>query len=459
MNKQDKRFNIGEVFTPQEICNTLIRMSRYCKYNQNYKDWIEFCDTSCGIGNIIIRFLDNKFNYCNDEWEVIELISHIHGYDIDQKNVNECKKRIFDWTKNSILIFTDSFIFEKTITEILDKNIICCDYLTTKVDKKFDLIIQNPPYIQGLYLKFLEKAYNDLNEAGEMVSIQPATWLLNFHTKGYKKTYDKLKRMFSHLTDKVIIENYNDEFGTSLYVPYSIIHVDNRNIEKFIDVEVIGENFTCECLSDINLIDSTIGAKEIILDIINKCKNSGGVLEDFIYKKGQEVPDNTHYIKFLNLIGRSFCGDPRVTDEWYENELLSPICYYAIADKRAGIKDTPHYQLANGRTYQNPLFTNTLSDQIYGTKEELENFMYNVYNCDLFPFLGIIFNFNMRNQCYHYVPFLSYSKYYSDEIYKILNLTDQEIGIIEKTIKKFKRGSNWYKRLQFGYDWKNKIGK
>lgn len=231
------------------------------------------------------------------------------------------------------------------------------------------------------------------------------------------------------------------------------------HIEKFIDVEVIGKNFTCECLSDINLIDSTIGAKDIILDIINKCKNSGGVLEDFIYKKGQEVPDNTHYLKFLRIIGRSFCGDPRVTDEWYENELLSPICYYSIADKRAGIKDTPHYQLANGRTYQNPLFTNILSDQIYGTKEELENFVYNVYNCDLFPFLGIIFNFNMRNQCYHYIPFLSYSKYYSDEIYKILNLTDQEISIIEKTIKKFKRNSDWYKRLQFGYDWKDKIGK
>ena len=51
--------------------------------------------------------------------------------------------------------------------------------------KKFSVIIQNPPYAGSLHLKFLEKCI----EIGEkVVSIQPATFLINTRKDGKAKT-------------------------------------------------------------------------------------------------------------------------------------------------------------------------------------------------------------------------------------------------------------------------------
>lgn len=52
------------------------------------------------------------------------------------------------------------------------------DFLTCKIDKKYDTIIGNPPYIKqkhgNLYLKFIKKCYELLNDKGELVFIVPS---------------------------------------------------------------------------------------------------------------------------------------------------------------------------------------------------------------------------------------------------------------------------------------------
>lgn len=450
--RKERHNKTAEDFTPKSVCNILIYMSRQLKYNRK----LTFCDTSCGTGNIICRYLENRISFMSDDIEeFFDLVSRTYGYDIVPENVEECKRNI----RKFLPVFVDDDTvygpYLEELNKILDRNIICADYLMVPpaIASGFDLIIQNPPYLQGTYLDFMEKAFDDLDDYGELVSIQPATWLINLHNKGKNHIYRDLKRKFSHLTTKVIIENYNEKFNTGLYVPFSIISVYKRNVEKFFDVEVCGEKFTCESLGDINMIDSTIGAKAIINDIVNKCLAYGDTMKNHIYQNGKtETNKDTHYLKYLKIIGRSFCGDPRTSEGWYVNGLLAPPCYYAIADVRPGISDTPHYQLKNGRTYKNPEFTDVLSDQVYGTKEELENFVHNVYHCNIFPFIAILFNNNMANQSRHYVPWIVDKKYTEEEIYEILDLNSQEIETIGSTVSKFNKDNDWYKRLQFGYD-------
>ena len=52
------------------------------------------------------------------------------------------------------------------------------DFLTTNITKKYDTIIGNPPYVKtktgNLYVKFIEKCYNLLNENGELIFIVPS---------------------------------------------------------------------------------------------------------------------------------------------------------------------------------------------------------------------------------------------------------------------------------------------
>lgn len=64
------------------------------------------------------------------------------------------------------------------IESVKKHNIQFVDFLTCKIDKKYDTIIGNPPYIKqkhgNLYLKFIKKCYELLRDKGEIVFIVPS---------------------------------------------------------------------------------------------------------------------------------------------------------------------------------------------------------------------------------------------------------------------------------------------
>ena len=76
----------------------------------------------------------------------------------------------------------DMYQIDTTI-KILDgidtKNIIYCDFMKQKIVKSYKTIIGNPPYIKkrntrNLYIDFIEKCYNLLNDNGELIFIVPS---------------------------------------------------------------------------------------------------------------------------------------------------------------------------------------------------------------------------------------------------------------------------------------------
>lgn len=66
----------------------------------------------------------------------------------------------------------------KLLDGINKHDIIYCDFLTQDIDKKYNTIIGNPPYIKNkngnIYIKFIEKCYDLLNENGELIFIVPS---------------------------------------------------------------------------------------------------------------------------------------------------------------------------------------------------------------------------------------------------------------------------------------------
>ena len=72
---------------------------------------------------------------------------------------------------------------------------------------------------------------------------------------------------------------------------------------------------------------------------------------------------------------------------------------------------------------------------ISGTYEELENWKYYIYNNKLPLFINICININQNNTGKEYLPWITDRKYTDEEIYKLLNLTEEEIELIDKTIK------------------------
>ena len=316
---------------------------------------------------------------------------------------------------------------------------------------KFDYIIQNPPYNRNLHFKFLEKGIELLSETGKMTIIEPATWLINVKNNSNKKKGNEIKDKYGKHVYKIIIENFNKEFDTSLYTPFSITYFDFSKEFSEIDFMCAGDQTTVNSIYDCNLI----GNHDVIKSILNKCVSYGDLMCDHIYKDGETETDEEtcfcRYDGYLCWIGTSGYTDfikPRffTTDEYfvhtdfgdYYNPYFS--AYYRITlTTRNDISENKHMASED-----------TLAYQLFGKKEELENWKHFVFNNKLPVFIAMTLNIHRSNNVMDIIPWITDKQYSDEEIYSLLEFSPDEIELIEKTIKKFERHSPWFKRYMAG---------
>jgi len=90
---------------------------------------------------------------------------------------------LIDYLYDKIECLFDMYEIDNTIELMknVPKNVIYGDFLKEEINKKYDTIIGNPPYIKtstgNLYINFVEKCHNLLNENGELVFIVPSDFM------------------------------------------------------------------------------------------------------------------------------------------------------------------------------------------------------------------------------------------------------------------------------------------
>ena len=192
----------------------------------------------------------------------------------------------------------------RKFVEIEDDN----EYLTIiekiiNKNMKFDYIVQNPPYSGSLHLNFLEKGYDMLADDGQMVIIEPSTWLINIRQNGKAKIYDKIKEKLNGHISKVIIENYNKEFNTGLYVPFSISYINKSKEYDKIEFINCGYSQVVNSIYDVNLI----GNYNLIWTILNKI-NVDKVNNHLYIPNKSNKHSNNWYCKYAGIISANMCG-------------------------------------------------------------------------------------------------------------------------------------------------------
>lgn len=379
---------------------------------------------------------------------------------------------------NAKIVIADSDL----VTDYFEnyKNIICINidendaddfYNKLKNMPNFDFVVQNPPYSGSLHLDFLKKGYEMLSDKGQMIIIEPATWLINVRKYGKRgeemrvnssaiKKYDELKKMLEGQVKKIIIENYNEEFSTNMLVPFSISYIDKLYNSNDIEYKVFGDKRIVKSLYDINLI----GNYEIIWSILNKIKIDK--LKNHIYEPGKSTKIiNNWYCKFAGIIvgiSGTMCN---AFDCGRNPRELSKIDYdnYFNADTLFTSNLSNAYTVTMYHRYKNEISPDPLHKYdrgknetefeaacITGTKEELENWKHFVFNNTLPLFINIVMTIDQHNNSLDYVPWLVDKKYTDKEIYEKFNFTEDEIKLIEITIKKYNRYSPWFRRYICG---------
>ena len=372
-------------------------------------------DTNNYFFNIIKKW-NKKLNICNS----VYLKKHVKGMDFDKYNMNEI------------------------IPEMKRK---------FKGMGKIKNIIINPPYKGSLHLDFFETCFDNLDKlSGKMIIIEPATWLINVRKNGKTKRYDEIKKKLDNHIQSIVIENLNKEFGTGLYVPFATTTIDMSKEFGTIDFTCCGEHKNISNIYDCNLI----GKYNDIWSILNKTLKFGDMMCDHITNEDK---------------GR---------DYWYAKYAeLTPDCGCSNTSDRKGLKYDGDYLWTNTNngmfnigyiyssyhTYKNEIsnvplcaydrgkhLTYKITDNIYGTKEELENWKHFIFSNKLSLFINIVMTIDQNNNSKEFLPWLVDRKYTDDEINIKFGFTDDEIKLIDTTIKKYERNSPWFKRYMCGPD-------
>jgi hypothetical protein len=334
---------------------------------------------------------------------------------------------------------------------------------------KYDYIIQNPPYSGSFHLKFLEKGLDILEKQGRMTIIEPATWLINVRKNGKAKLYDNIKSKLKNHVSKVVIENYNIEFRTDQYMPFAITYIDFTKEYEDIEFYCFGEKRVVKSLYDCNLI----GNYDMIWNIFNKVLSYGDMMKNHIYD-GKSNNEDLWYCKYPEILsgsGSSLCAifDPKrnsnittkiaaefnvddiKNDILFENEgvHLYLQSYYACGWHRYmnNIQNMPHYSYNAGKKETDKI-ANCLTD----TKSHLENWKHFVFNNKLPLFLNMCLTIDQNNNSKEFLPWLVDKQYTDEEINNLFHFTDEEISLMDKTIKKFEKYSPWFKRYMCGKD-------
>ncbi|MBO6273350.1 hypothetical protein J6O48_11300 [bacterium] len=411
-----------------------------------------------------------NFNTCIETAKYIPLIADYLDKNknnvivvIANKKTCEYFRNMFTYIKYNFCKFKNTQIKYKAINN--DSEYI--DFLNSlDNDMKFDYIIQNPPYSGSLHLDFLKKGYELLSDTGKMVIIEPATWLINVRKNGKAKLYDEIKSMLGKHVYKVVIENLNKQFDTALYVPFSVTYIDNNKEYSEIDFSCCGEHKVVNNLYDCNMI----GDYEMIWSILNKIKVYGekvGTMKDHLYKKGKTKTDeNIWFCKYADIMPFIACqtaqsSRPRGGGYFFN----SAYQYNENGDKLKFGEFFKSYYSAfwhynNNLISKSPLHTynaanketDKIANNIYGTKDELENWKHFVFNNKIPLFTSIVLVIDQHNTCKDVLCWLTDKQYTDEEIYKLLNITKEEQEFIDRTIKKYERHSLWFKRYMCGPD-------
>jgi hypothetical protein len=213
-----KEFEMGQFFTPHEICRDMAGLIK-----PDRSDMV--LDMCCGMGNFF-NHLPNQHN--------------VYGFDIDGKAVSVAR-----------YLYPEAHI-EK------------CDIVQYKPDKRFDVVIGNPPFNlefdrQPSQFYYMGKAHSVLNPAGILMIIVPCSFLQNEFWEKTRVTV--INRDFSFIGQTKLdanafagvgVHNFNTKIMAFMRESRHI-EMTPYNAEEFVSWEELGKRIDAAGILKANL--------------------------------------------------------------------------------------------------------------------------------------------------------------------------------------------------------------
>ena len=161
-----------------------------------------------------------------------------------------------------------------------------------------------------------------------------------------------------------------------------------------------------------------------------------------------------HYAKYTRVVTGNFCsgGNGRFNSDVMYRKHNGKDYYVGYFCSLLHCDGEIQDKLCQRRTNAGKIIEDSVAENIYGTKEELENWKHFVFNNKLPLFLNMVLTYSCDNNLLPFTPWLVDHKYTDDEINKLFGFTEEEIRLMDVTLKKYERNSPWFRRYMCGKD-------
>lgn len=413
----------SSTMTELSVCEDLV----YQKFDINFS----YLDICCGKGTILlclyIEFWKN-LNISDIEEKNKYIIDRICGVDISKAQVDISKNSL----KNIQKIFKiqnilDPFIYNYNI--ISDKNNV------DKLEKKYTAVITNPPYNSergnnnqsvDIYPEIVDKAVELADRY--VIMITKSNWM----NKPSMKTFRE-KMINKYNVDK--IEHYpeNPFKGTLISGGVSYFVIDNKNTKETFELNGI----VYDRKVALDFLPYELNKNE--LSVLNKLLNIDKIsLSNFRPKGYYSINTNDIRIKDVGDI------------ECHVSEQKGKLKYLLNSDlDKKMIDDLVKYKIFSTSSYganpyslgrllkgHNQLCSGSLVNWVFDSELDRDNF-YEYLNTKLFRFcVSLIKNKqDISKNTFSLMPNIDFSKLEKvddENIYKFLNLTEEDIQTIEE---------------------------
>jgi tRNA1(Val) A37 N6-methylase TrmN6 len=333
------------------------------------------------------------------------------------KNYKTAPKNIYFFTqsnkKSSLLKQIGINIF---YTNIKNEPI---EYLNS-INMKFDSIIINPPYSQGLHYDFFVKSFDLLKENGKLTCIHPSTGFINRKQTKRKGNEKKAIEIVNEYQSTIELVDGNSLFKQSnvgMLTPLSITNV-TKNKDNQIDViysHIKDKNkVTVKNVDDIFIHGNQI-VKSIMDKIFSKMEKS---IHDKLSRNGSF---NRVYLKINSIAGHPPTSEHFVNPDFY--------CFiYKNDENKINDLVSTSYKLGD---------KNYIS---FENKNQAKNcFQYLLTKFSRFCLSLYKINVQLSRGELKSVPYLDFNQDWSSDkkCYDYFNLTKEEISFIENYIENY----------------------
>lgn len=356
----------------------------------------------------------------------------IYGIFVDE-NICKAFKGLLGVTGNNITSYRGTAI-ETNNSELIK---MAHNIIKESWNMKFDVVIGNPPYNNGMDIDFIDLSYGISN--GSTVMIVPAKWQTakDDHRIISRMSYGNFRKKYAeHIKSIVYYNDSWDIFDAIIHEGVTIIHLD-KDIHTSCLVENESKLATSIVGSEVRSISNQLSLCNIAYKIANKIglNGSNGLKIESLNKDGKYKVLAGKFADFGYVV-QSRGGDSKRNYYKEGNTLATQMCCLDAREYGGGVI------YSNGDTKDKDIPKSYVTVYASDNLQEAKSFM-SLLGSKLVRFMIFYqissYNNIINDNTFRYVPNivgLPLDHEYSDEeIYSIYNINGSLAEAVEKTIK------------------------